>query len=69
MSTLYGAKLNDKVAALLFGVLSEEDSNVVACEEKLTGCLAAVDHHRKRVAALREALEALGVNPGDPEPT
>ena len=55
----------DNVTTFLLRVLSEEDVNVVAAEEKLTKCLAAVEHHKQQVLMLREALRALGVDPDD----
>lgn len=63
MSILLGPELDENVATFLLGALSEEDTNVVTAEEELTKRLAAVEHHKKRVLMLREALRALGVDP------
>lgn len=63
MSIPNGTQNEAKVGALLLGVLSEEDANVVAAEEEVTKCLAAVDRHKQRRLMLREALRALGVDP------
>jgi hypothetical protein len=53
----------EKVLSFLLGVLSEEDVNLVAAEEELNRHLAIVEHHNKRVLALRETLSALGQDP------
>lgn len=67
MSRHSGPICDENVVTYLLQALSEEDRNVVACEEKLNSCLAAVEHHTKRVLALRQALKALGAAPENPE--
>lgn len=65
MSTLNSPKEDGNVPSFLLALLSEEDANVITAEEELAKRLAAVEHHKERVLMLREALEALGVDPDD----
>lgn len=55
--------MTEKVVAFLLAALSGEDANVIVAEEEVTRCLAAVEQHKRRVLALREALKALGAEP------
>jgi len=63
MSILKGPPREETVAALLLGLLSKEDANVVAAEEELTKCLAVFERQKQQVLALREALSVLGQDP------
>jgi len=55
----------NNVTTILLQLLIEEEANVAGAEEKVTECLAVVEHHRKRICQIRAALEALGVDVED----
>jgi hypothetical protein len=65
MSIHFGHPVGTNVATMLLSLLLEEEANVVSAEEEVTRCQTKAERHRQKVAKLRQALQALGIDRGE----